>query len=112
MKAHIGVDSKTKLIHSVVATAANVHDSQVIGDLLHGDVLLQRRSESGCPLVRSRATDLLFDSVTRQARRDIVTTATLKEKGNEFPIRLRAICHNLVTVMPNNPPITGNTRKA
>jgi transposase, IS5 family len=37
MKAHIGVDSKTKLIHSVVATAANVHDSVVIGDLLHGE---------------------------------------------------------------------------
>ncbi|HHJ20195.1 MAG TPA: IS5 family transposase [Gammaproteobacteria bacterium] len=37
MKAHIGVDSKTKLIHSVVATAANVHDSQVLGDLLHGE---------------------------------------------------------------------------
>jgi transposase, IS5 family len=29
MKAHIGVDSQTKLIHSVAATAANVHDSQV-----------------------------------------------------------------------------------
>jgi IS5 family transposase len=27
MKAHIGVDSQTKLIHSVTATAANVHDS-------------------------------------------------------------------------------------
>jgi len=37
MKAHVGVDSKTKLIHSVVATAANVADSQVLGDLLHGD---------------------------------------------------------------------------
>ena len=37
MKAHIGVDSQTKLIHSVVATAANVHDSVVIGDLLHGE---------------------------------------------------------------------------
>jgi IS5 family transposase len=37
MKAHIGVDSNTKLIHSVVATAANVHDSQVLGDLLHGN---------------------------------------------------------------------------
>ena len=36
MKAHIGVDSKTKLVHHVVATAANVHDSQVLGDLLHG----------------------------------------------------------------------------
>jgi IS5 family transposase len=37
MKAHVGVDSKTKLIHSVAATAANVHDSQLLEDLLHGD---------------------------------------------------------------------------
>jgi len=36
MKAHIGVDSRTKLIHSVAATAAHVHDSQVLADLLHG----------------------------------------------------------------------------
>lgn len=36
MKGHVGVDSKTKLIHSVAATAANVHDSQVLPDLLHG----------------------------------------------------------------------------
>jgi IS5 family transposase len=37
MKAHIGVDSQTKQIHSVVATAANVHDSQVLKELLHGE---------------------------------------------------------------------------
>lgn len=37
MKAHIGVDSRTKLIHSVAATSANVHDSQVLPDLLHGN---------------------------------------------------------------------------
>ena len=37
MKAHIGVDSKTRLMHAVVATAANVHDSQTLPDLLHGD---------------------------------------------------------------------------
>ena len=36
MKGHIGVDSQTKLIHSVAATSANVHDSQVLPDLLHG----------------------------------------------------------------------------
>ncbi len=36
MKAHIGVDSRSKLIHSVVATPANVHDSQVLCELLHG----------------------------------------------------------------------------
>lgn len=37
MKVHVGVDSQTKLIHSVVATAANCHDSQVLEDLLHGE---------------------------------------------------------------------------
>lgn len=37
MKAHIGVDSKTKLIHSVAVTSANCHDSQMLEDLLHGD---------------------------------------------------------------------------
>jgi IS5 family transposase len=37
MKAHVGVDSKTKLIHSVEATAANVHDARVLPELLHGD---------------------------------------------------------------------------
>lgn len=36
MKAHIGVDRQTKLIHSVAATAANVHDSQMLLKLLHG----------------------------------------------------------------------------
>ena len=37
MKAHVGVDSRTRLIHSAVATAANVHDASVLGDLLHGE---------------------------------------------------------------------------
>jgi len=36
MKAHIGVDSKTRVVHSFVATPANIHDSRVLGDLLHG----------------------------------------------------------------------------
>ena len=34
--AHIGVDSCTKLIHAVVATPANVADSRVLPQLLHG----------------------------------------------------------------------------
>ena len=37
MKGHIGVDNQTKLIHSVAVTPANVHDSQVLPDLLHGN---------------------------------------------------------------------------
>jgi len=36
-EGEIGVDNQTKLIHSVAVTAANLHDSQLLGDLLHGD---------------------------------------------------------------------------
>ena len=36
MKAHVGVDSKTKLIHTVLASAANVHDRDALPHLLHG----------------------------------------------------------------------------
>ena len=36
MKAHVGVDSRTKLIHAVVAPPANVADSRVLPELLHG----------------------------------------------------------------------------
>jgi len=36
MKAHVGVDSKTTLVHAVVATAANTADSEVLPQLLHG----------------------------------------------------------------------------
>ncbi|KPY71291.1 IS52, transposase, partial [Pseudomonas savastanoi pv. savastanoi] len=37
MKAHIGVDATSGLVHSVVGTAANVADVTQVGQLLHGD---------------------------------------------------------------------------
>jgi len=37
LKAHIGVDSNHKLVHSAAVTAANVHDSRLLADLLHGE---------------------------------------------------------------------------
>lgn len=36
MKAHVAVDSKTKLIHTVLASAANVADRDALPYLLHG----------------------------------------------------------------------------
>jgi len=36
MKAHVGVDSKTKMIHTAVVTPANVADARVLPELLHG----------------------------------------------------------------------------
>ena len=37
MKVHAGVDKDSGLIHSVVVTAANVHDLTPVAELLHGD---------------------------------------------------------------------------
>src|SRR5690606_5472201 len=37
MKAHIGVDAASGLVHTVVGTAANVNDLNVAGQLLHGE---------------------------------------------------------------------------
>lgn len=37
MKAHIGVDARSGLVHSVRATAANVHDSHLLAELTHGE---------------------------------------------------------------------------
>jgi IS5 family transposase len=36
MKAHIGVDAKSGIVHSVRSTAANVADMHMLPDLLHG----------------------------------------------------------------------------
>lgn len=37
MKAHVGVDSKSGLAHTLVCTTASVHDSQMADQLLHGE---------------------------------------------------------------------------
>jgi len=37
MKAHIGVDAESGLVHAVIGTAANVNDVTQAGALLHGD---------------------------------------------------------------------------
>ena len=37
MKAHIGVDAQSGLVHTVAGTAANVNDLNMAGALLHGD---------------------------------------------------------------------------
>jgi IS5 family transposase len=37
MKAHIGVDAASGLVHTVVGTAANVNDLNIAGQLLHGE---------------------------------------------------------------------------
>jgi IS5 family transposase len=37
MEAHIGMDSKLKIVHSFAATPADVHDSHILSELLPGE---------------------------------------------------------------------------
>lgn len=37
MKAHIGVDAKSGIVHSVCSTAANVADVHMLADVLYGE---------------------------------------------------------------------------
>jgi IS5 family transposase len=37
MKAHIGVDAESGLVHSIETTSANIHDSDKFEDCLHGE---------------------------------------------------------------------------
>ena len=37
MKAHIGVDAQSGLVHTLIGMAANVHDVTQVQVLLHGD---------------------------------------------------------------------------
>lgn len=62
MKAHVGVDAESKLIHVVEATAANVSDSRMIGALPHGnetEVRLIKARQRCSPNARPRPADCL-----------------------------------------------------
>jgi len=37
MKIHVGVDRESRTVHRLVTTPANVHDSKMVEDLLHGE---------------------------------------------------------------------------
>ncbi|HZL77453.1 MAG TPA: IS5 family transposase [Candidatus Limnocylindrales bacterium] len=54
MKAHIGADRDSKLVHTVVVTAANVADLTKTAELLHGQET-QVHADAGCTGVEKRA---------------------------------------------------------
>ena len=54
MKAHIGADRDSKLVHTVVVTAANVADITRTAELLHGQET-QVHADAGCTGVEKRA---------------------------------------------------------
>jgi len=47
MKVHIGVDAQSGLVHTLIGTAASVHDVTQAQALLHGDESVPRRRTGG-----------------------------------------------------------------
>jgi IS5 family transposase len=100
MKAHLGVDSRTKLIHSVAATPANVHDSQALPWLLHG----RERRVWGDSAYTGQGTVLhayaphARDFTQRKAMRD--RSLTRRERAtNRWKSRVRAKVEHSIGVI-------------
>ena len=99
MKAHIGVDSKEGIVHSVCSTAASVSDVHMLPDLLHGaekkvwgDAGYQGQAEAiheaapGAQDMTSRRTQFK-NYVDEEARRKNTTKAKVRSKV-EHPFRI------------------------
>jgi IS5 family transposase len=92
MKMHIGVDSRTGLVHSAVVTSANVHDKHPLPDLLHGKeqrLYGDSAYASQKTLIRSKAPQAR-DFTNQRLRRgaEIDETERLKNR-NKSKVRSR-----------------------
>jgi IS5 family transposase len=91
MKLHVGVDSKTKLIHSVATTAANVHDARMLPELLHGQetrVWGDQAYRGQAAVIRAHAPNAQ-DFTNRRYRQRGVVDETERRK-NRTKSRVRA----------------------
>ena len=91
MKAHIGVDSRTKVIHAVAATAANVHDAACLPDLLHGEEtkVWGDSAYQGQGAVIEACAPAAQDMTNRRYRRNGVVDEVVRAK-NKTKSRVRA----------------------
>jgi IS5 family transposase len=92
MKAHIGVDSRTKVIHAVVATAANVHDSHCLPDLLHGEetkVWGDSAYQGQGAVIAARAPDAQDMTNRRYRRKGVIDEAERARNKTKSGVRAK-----------------------
>jgi IS5 family transposase len=102
MKAHIGVDAKSKLIHSVEVTSANVHDSTMIDKLIrstdtavYGDKAYVGKTKE----IREKAP-LAKSKIIHKAKRGKQISVS-QEKQNKSRAKVRARVEHCFGVMKN-----------
>jgi IS5 family transposase len=100
MKAHVGVDAETKLIHSVEATAANVADSRVLPALLHGEeteVYGDQAYQGQAEVIQQRAPQA-EDKTNRRWRTKLKQFLDVKE-ANRLKSKIRSRVEHVFGVM-------------
>jgi transposase, IS5 family len=100
MKAHVGVDAKEGIVHSAEATAANIADSKMLPELLHGkerkvwgDAAYQGQGEK----MRAKAPGAQ-DMTSRRARYKQVVDRLQRSK-NRAKARVRSKVEHVFRVM-------------
>ena len=102
MKAHVGVDSKTKLVHTVLASAANVHDRDALPYLLHGKetrVWGDQGYQGQTAVIRARAPRA--KDFTNRRYRYHGTINELEKAKNRNKSRVRAKVEHVFGVIKN-----------
>ena len=92
MKAHVGVDSKLKLIHSVAATPANVHDSRALPQLLHGGetrVWGDSAYTGQTEVIRSLAPKASDFTQAKASRNQVLSQAERSKNRNKAKVRAK-----------------------
>ena len=100
MKAHVGVDSQNKVIHSVVVTPANTADCKVLGQLLHGQearVYGDQAYKSQGAVIRGKAPKAK-DFTNRQCKWRHFIDEAIKAK-NQTKSRIRARVEHSIGVI-------------
>ena len=100
MKAHLGVDSKTKLIHTILASAANVPDVDALPYLLHGREtrVWGDQGYQGRTAVIHKSAPNAKDFTNRRYRRNSFINETEKAK-NRNKSRVRAKVEHTIGVI-------------
>jgi len=100
MKVHVGVDARSKVIHSVVTTAANTADCKVLGQLLHGEegrVYGDQAYKSQTQVIRAKAPKAR-DFTNRQCKWQHFTDAAIQAK-NRTKSRIRSRVEHSIGVI-------------
>jgi IS5 family transposase len=100
MKAHVGLDVESKLIHSVEATAANVADSRMLSALLHGEeteVYGDQAYQGQADAIKQRAPKA-EDRTNRRWRTKLHEYPEVKE-ANRIKSKIRSRVEHVFAVM-------------